>query len=65
MIHVYTDTLVIGGCFDKKFKDHSNALIQEFRLGIKKLVLSDLVMMELNPAKDEVKAKLTEIPRPF
>lgn len=65
MIHVYTDTSVIGGCFDKEFKDHSNALIHEFRLGIKKLILSDLVMMELTPAKDEVKAKLTEIPDRF
>lgn len=62
MIHVYTDTSVIGGCFDKEFKEHSNALIDEFRTGVKKLVLSDLVMMELRRASNEVKAKLAEIP---
>ncbi|RBL90460.1 PIN domain-containing protein [Chitinophaga flava] len=65
MIHVYTDTSVIGGCFDNEFKEHSNALLNEFRRGIKKLVLSDVVMIELAPAKAEVKAKLAEIPNRY
>lgn len=63
MIHVYTDTSVIGGCFDHQFKEHSNALFNEFKTGIKKLILSDLVMMELKPAGSDVKAKLAEIPK--
>ena len=65
MIHVYTDTSVIGGCFDKEFKEHSNALFDEFRRGIKKLLLSDLVMMELRRANNEVKAKLAEVPERY
>ncbi|MGO4292702.1 hypothetical protein [Chitinophaga sp. RAB17] len=62
MLNVYTDTSVIGGCFDHEFKDHSQALWEEFRNGIKKLILSDLVRMELDGARKEVKAKLTEVP---
>lgn len=63
MIHVYTDTSVIGGCFDREFKEHSTLLFNEFKIGTKKLMLSDLAMMELKNASDEVKMKLTEIPK--
>ena len=62
MLNVYTDTSVIGGCFDNEFKDHSQALWEEFKNGTKKLILSDLVRMELDGARKEVKAKLTEVP---
>lgn len=65
MVHVYTDTSVIGGCFDKEFKEHSLLLFNEFRTGAKKIMLSDLAMMELRSASDEVKMKLTEIPNRF
>lgn len=65
MLNVYADTSVIGGCFDQEFQVHSNALFDEFRTGIKRLMFSDLVMMELKPAGDEVKAKLAEIPKRF
>ncbi|TWF39568.1 hypothetical protein FHW36_1055 [Chitinophaga polysaccharea] len=65
MIHVYTDTSVVGGCFDKEFKEHSLALFEEFKIGSKKLILSDLVKMELELASDLVNAKVDEVPGRF
>lgn len=65
MIHVYTDTSVIGGCFDKEFKEHSVALFEEFKTGTKKLILSDLVKMELELASEQVNKKPDEVPGRF
>ncbi|NML40427.1 type II toxin-antitoxin system VapC family toxin [Chitinophaga sp. G-6-1-13] len=62
---VYTDTSVIGGCFDKEFKEPSLALFDEFKTGTKKLLLSDLVKMELGAANEQVNAKVNEVPARF
>ena len=59
---VYTDTSVIGGCFDEEFKEWSNALFHEFVSGIKQIVLSDLTLRELEFARNEVRDKVKEIP---
>ncbi len=59
---VYTDTSAIGGCFDEEFKEWSTALIQEFKLGKKLIVLSDLTLQELEFAREEVRDKVKEIP---
>ncbi|PSL44639.1 hypothetical protein CLV51_10511 [Chitinophaga niastensis] len=65
MLNVYTDTSVIGGCFDIEFKEFSNALFEEFKSGIKHLVISDLVILELKQAREEVTLKLDEVPHSF
>ncbi|MBS0027665.1 hypothetical protein ACTJJ0_31960 [Chitinophaga sp. 22321] len=65
MLNVYTDTSVIGGCFDIEFKEFSNALFEEFKSGIKHLVISDLVILELKQAREEVTLKLDEVPDRF
>jgi len=62
MIQVYTDTSVIGGCFDEEFKAHSLALFDEFKTGMKKLMLSDLMLLELQDADSQVMEKLIEVP---
>ena len=62
MLNVYTDTSVIGGCFDVEFREHSNALFEEFKGGIKHMVLSDVVFIELRNARKEVTLKLDEVP---
>ena len=62
---VYVDTSVIGGCFDKEFKEWSNALFEEFRLGVKKMMLSDLTLQELELAREEVREKITVVPEAF
>jgi hypothetical protein len=59
---VYSDTSTLGGCFDEEFSEWSNALLEEFRIGKKLLVLSDLTLQELEPAPQEVKDKLAEVP---
>jgi hypothetical protein len=59
---VYTDTSVIGGCFDEEFKRWSNDLFSEFISGRKYIVLSDLTLQELEFARQEVREKVKEIP---
>jgi len=41
IMKVYADTSTIGGCFDKEFKEWSVELFEEFKSGVKLLMLSD------------------------
>ena len=59
---VYVDTSVIGGCFDTEFQEWSNALFQEFVVGIKQVMVSDLLIQELERAPQEIRNKINEIP---
>ena len=54
---VYTDTSVIGGCFDKEFALWSNGLMEDFRLGRFRPVVSELVSAEIEDAPEYVKTK--------
>jgi predicted nucleic acid-binding protein len=65
MINVYTDTSVIGGCFDTAFKEHSLALFEEFKTGTIRLMYSDVVLNELQNSREEIKNKTKEIPSRF
>ncbi len=58
---VYTDTSTIGGCFDEEFKEWSVALFEEFKAGIKLIMLSDLTLQELELARKEVREKILEV----
>lgn len=62
---VYTDTSAIGGCFDKEFQEWSVALVEEFKIGKKLIMLSDLTLQELELAREEVKDKVKEIPKQY
>ena len=62
MVNVYTDTSVIGGCFDPEFKEWSLALFDEFKGGTKKMIISDVVLSEISEARREIQSKLFEIP---
>jgi hypothetical protein len=62
MMNVYTDTSVIGGCFDIEFKEWSLALMDEFIAGTKRIMLSDLTHRELELARPEVRNKINYIP---
>ena len=57
MQRVYTDTSVIGGCFDKEFALWSNGLMEDFRLGRFRPVVSELVSAEIEDAPEYVKTK--------
>lgn len=59
---IYIDTSVIGGCFDEEFKEWSLTLLGEFVKGEKTMLVSDLMMRELENARKEVKEKINEVP---
>ena len=59
---VYPDTSVIGGYFDKEFQEWSIALWNEFIVGTKQIMLSDLTAQELEFAREEIRNLVTEIP---
>jgi len=62
-MRVYMDTSVFGGCFDVEFEEWSNRLMEEFRLGLKTAVISDLTLRELEDAPSNVKGLFEEIPK--
>jgi hypothetical protein len=59
---IYTDTSVIGGCFDEEFADASEQLLNTFKTGGAIIVVSDLTLVELQDAPARVRAMLEEIP---
>lgn len=59
---IYTDTSVIGGCFDNEFKKHSIELIEAFKNGSKILSISDLTLKEIGCAPDNIQNILNSIP---
>lgn len=58
---VYTDTSVIGGCFDAEFAPWSNALVRDCQIGRLRLVLSDVVALEVVGAPEPVREKYAEL----
>ena len=60
---IYIDTSVIGGCFDDEFAEYSNLLIDEFIMGKKIAVISNITLKELKQAPEKVREKLDEIPK--
>jgi hypothetical protein len=61
MLKIYVDTSVIGGCLDDEFSVWSCALFDEFRVGLKIPVISDLTLQELEHAPVEVRRLLSSI----
>ena len=52
---IYVDTSVIGGCFDPEFEVWSNGLIDDFRKGRFRLVLSGVTVAEIKRAPEPVR----------
>lgn len=44
---IYVDTSVLGGCFDVEFSEWSNGLLEDFRRGRLRAVLSDVTAVEI------------------
>ncbi len=61
-LKVYIDTSVVGGCIDEHFAEDSRALFQMARVGSVVLLVSDLLMGELQNAPEEVQVVLAELP---
>jgi hypothetical protein len=50
ILRVNIDTSVIGGCFDVEFAAWSNGLMEDFRRGHFRHVLSDVIAAEVRSA---------------
>src|SRR4051794_27460542 len=57
---IYIDTSVIGGCFDEEFATWSNGLVVDFKAGLFRPILSDIVAAEVNDAPERVREKFKE-----
>ncbi|MEE8466845.1 MAG: PIN domain-containing protein [Planctomycetota bacterium] len=59
---IYTDTSVLGGCEDDEFRDPSRRLLEAFVSGKLTLVLSELVLRELEAAPERVRMVVGRVP---
>lgn len=58
---IYVDTSVLGGCFDREFRVWSNALMNEFRAGVFRHVLSVVTFEEVRRAPPRVRTLFREL----
>ena len=58
---IYVDTSVLGGCFDVEFSTWSNGLLEDFRRGLLRAVLSDVTAEEIGRAPATVQAVHQEL----
>jgi hypothetical protein len=63
ILRVCIDTSVIGGCFDAEFSSWSNSLMQDFRRGNFRPVLSEVVAVEIRSAPEAVRIQYAELLR--
>jgi predicted nucleic acid-binding protein len=59
---IYVDTSVIGGCFDEEFSEPSNSLIELVRNAKLILLVSDVVLRELEEAPNDVRNLISSLP---
>lgn len=64
-MRIYVDTSVFGGCFDSEFEIWSNRLIEQFKIGKFKAVISEVSEFELKFAPNHIKQILTGIPSKY
>lgn len=62
---VYTNTSVFGGIFVKAFSESSIKLLESFKRGERKVMVSDLLLEELGKARQEVRQQVDTIPNRF
>lgn len=58
---VYIDTSVIGGCYDPEYARWSKGLMMDFRLGLLKAVLSDIIAAEIEDAPHPIQEIYAEL----
>jgi predicted nucleic acid-binding protein len=61
-LRIYIDTSVFGGCFDEEFEHESRALFREIKSGKFKLIISPVVIRELEKAPSKIQSILADIP---
>ena len=60
ILRIYADTSVFGGVFDPEFSEPSKEMFREVRYGTLSLVISPLIVEELQCAPQEVREWLEE-----
>lgn len=61
-LRVYVDTSVIGGCCDEEFSEESRVLMQMAREGKVTVLISDILVDELELAPAQVQAEFAALP---
>lgn len=61
-LRVYIDTSVIGGCLDEEFAEESQRVFELAKAGYLQLLLSDVVIRELEHAPPAAKTMLEDLP---
>ncbi len=59
---IYVDTSVVGGCEDEEFAEASRELLAQARSGHIRLLVSELLLLELARAPEAVQARLAALP---
>lgn len=59
---IYTDTSVIGGCLDAEFEEPSQLLFDRFQAGQDLVIVSELTLVELERAPEQVRDLLEQVP---
>ena len=60
-LRVYLDASVYGGCFDSEFEEDTAPVFDAIRAGRLIGIVSDLVLRELRPAPEPVRALLSSL----
>ena len=61
-LRIYIDTSVIGGCFDEEFEIASKKLFERIKAGELIALISELTILEIENAPENVQNVLKEIP---
>ena len=60
-MRIYLDTSVIGDCNDEEFKEWSNQLIKEFKIGLHIPIVSSITQSEISKAPKKVRDILFDL----
>lgn len=60
-LRMYLDTSVIGGCLDEEFKEDSIRIFNELEKGKMTIIVSDVLLFELEGAPDNVRNVLKNV----
>lgn len=60
-LRIYVDTSVLGGCFEPEFAPWSNGLMDDFREGTFRPVLSEVLAAEVEPSPERGRNLYSEL----
>ncbi|HIJ64982.1 MAG TPA: PIN domain-containing protein [Candidatus Hydrogenedentes bacterium] len=60
---IYADTPVFGGCLDSEFAADSRRIMDAVQRGLLTIIVSEVVLAELQTAPEAVRRALAELPR--